>query len=165
MVSIVVAHASNRVIGHRGELPWRLPSDMRRFRELTIGGTVLMGRRTYESLPDRFRPLPGRRNLVLSADRDYSAPGAEVFDDLAAALGACEGECYVIGGELTYRDALPLCSRLYVTEIESEPEGDAFFPALEGGHWRCVEHGERQVENDLPFRFMTYERAGSAPAS
>jgi dihydrofolate reductase len=159
LIAIVVAHAANRVIGRDGALPWRLPSDLRRFRELTSGHTVLMGRRTYESLPDAFRPLPDRRNLVLSSDRGYRPAGAEVFDSLEEALGACDGDCFVIGGEVTYRDALPLCERLYATEIDVELEGDAFFPALEDGEWRLVEDAGRQVENELGFAFRTYERA------
>jgi dihydrofolate reductase len=159
MVSIVVARAENGVIGRDGELPWRLPTDMRRFRELTSGHTVVMGRRTYESIPDRFRPLPERRNLVLSGNREWRAPGAEVFGDLDAALAACERDCFVIGGERVYREALPLAERVYATEVEGEIEGDVFFPALAGGAWRRVEHGERVVENDHAFSFCVYERA------
>jgi dihydrofolate reductase len=159
VIAIVVAHAANRVIGRDGTLPWRLPADMRRFRELTRGSTVLMGRRTYESLPDAFRPLPERRNLVLSGDPHYDPPGAEVFSSLADALRACTGDCYVIGGELTYRDALPHCDRLYTTEIDAEPEGDAFFPEVDGSQWHCVEDGEPLFENDLGFAFKIYERA------
>ncbi len=162
MISIVVAHSTNRVIGREGGLPWRLPADLRRFRELTRGHTVLMGRRTFESLPDAFRPLPERRNLVLSGDPGYGPPGAEVFSSLAAALEACAHDCFVIGGEVTYRDALPLCERLYATEIEAELEGDAFFPELDAAGWHCVEDGERLVENELPFSFKTYERAPAA---
>jgi dihydrofolate reductase len=162
VIAIVVAHAGNRVIGREGGLPWRLPSDLRRFRELTTGHTVLMGRRTFESLPDAFRPLPDRRNLVLSADHTYRAPGAEVFDDLEAALSACEGDCFVIGGEVTYRDALPHCDRVYATEIEAEIEGDCFFPEIDAARWRCVERSERLHENGLGFSFRTYERAGAS---
>jgi dihydrofolate reductase len=162
MIAIVVAHSANRVIGNAGALPWRLPSDLRRFRELTSGHTVLMGRRTYESLPDAFRPLPGRRNLVLSSDPGYSAEGAEVFASLQEALAACEGDCFVIGGEVTYRDALPFCERLYVTEIEAELDGDAFFPELDEAQWRLVEDGGPLLENELGFAFRTYERAGAA---
>ena len=162
MVSIVVAHASNRVIGSGGGLPWRLPADLRRFRELTVGGTVLMGRRTFQSLPEAFRPLPQRRNLVLSSDSGYHAPGAEVFDSLEAALAACEGECFVIGGGVTYREALPLCARLYATEVETAPPGDVFFPELDTGQWRRVERSERFVQDEIGFTFNVYERAGSA---
>ncbi|HXD54045.1 MAG TPA: dihydrofolate reductase [Solirubrobacteraceae bacterium] len=161
MIAIVVAHSSNRVIGRDGGLPWRLPADMRRFRELTRGSTVLMGRRTFESLPDAFRPLPERRNLVLSGDPDYRPSGVEVFSSLDQALDACGGDCFVIGGEVTYRDALPRCERLYATEIDAELDGDAYFPEIDAAQWRCVEDGERLVENDLGFVFRTYERAGA----
>jgi dihydrofolate reductase len=162
LVAIVVAHSSNRVIGRDGGLPWKLPSDLRRFRELTSGHTVVMGRRTYESLPDAYRPLPDRRNLVLSSDPGYRPEGAEVFGALEDALLACEDECFVIGGEIAYREALPRCERVYATEIEVELDGDAFFPEMSGSQWRRVERGERLLENDLPFTFNTYERAGSA---
>jgi len=160
LVAIVVAHSSNRVIGRAGGLPWRLPGDMRHFRELTTGHTVLMGRRTFESLPDAFRPLPGRRNLVLSSDDAYAAPGAEVFHDLASALEASAGECFVIGGAVTYEEALPLATRLYTTEIDAEIAGDVLFPEV-GDGWRCVEQSERLSENDLDYTFKTYERAAA----
>jgi dihydrofolate reductase len=159
VIAIVVAHSANRVIGRDGTLPWRLPSDLRRFRELTAGHTVLMGRRTFESLPDAFRPLPDRRNLVLSGDPGYRAEGAEVFASLGAALAACDGDCFVIGGEVTYRDALPLCQRLYATEVDGEVEGDAFFPELDPDEWRLVEDAGPHRENELGFAFRTYERA------
>jgi dihydrofolate reductase len=161
VIAIVVAHSSNRVIGRDGGLPWRLPSDLRRFRELTRGATVVMGRRTFESLPDAFRPLPERRNIVLSGDPGYRPAGAEVFASLQAALDACGHDCFVIGGEVTYRDALPLCQRLYATEIEAELDGDAFFPELDTTQWRCVQDSEQHTENELSFAFRTYERTTS----
>jgi dihydrofolate reductase len=159
VISIVVAHASNGVIGRDGDLPWRLPSDLRRFRELTTGGTVVMGRATYESLPPAFRPLPERRNIVLSSNPDYEAEGAEVFGSLEAALAACPGGCFVIGGDATYRQALPLTDRVYATQVEANVEGDAFFPPLPESDWRCVEASEPLAENDHEFTFRTYERA------
>src|SRR3954451_4292781 len=133
-VSIVVAQGSNRAIGFRGALPWDLPSDLRRFRELTMGHAVVMGRKTYESIPERFRPLPGRRNIVLSRSRP-ELPGAEVYGDLEAALAAAaagngDGATFVIGGGATYADALPRASRVVATEVAGEVEGDTFFPAL-----------------------------------
>jgi dihydrofolate reductase len=158
MVRIVVARAGNGVIGRDGTLPWHLPTDMRRFRELTLGHTVVMGRGTYESIPDRYRPLPERRNLVLSSKRGWQAPGAEVFPDLAAALGACDRDCFVIGGERTYREALALAERVYATEVEGEIDGDVFFPELAAGKWRRVRQSERVVENGHGFSFCVYER-------
>ncbi len=163
MVSIVVAFAGNGVIGRDGGLPWHLPSDLRRFRELTSERAVIMGRRTFESLPERYRPLPNRRNVVLSASGGWRAEGAEVFPDLRSALDACGGDCFVIGGELAYRDALPLAERVYATEVEGEIDGDACFPALAHSEWRRVEQGERLVENDHGFSFCVYERV-SEPA-
>jgi dihydrofolate reductase len=159
MVTIVVAHASNRVIGRAGALPWRLPGDLRRFRELTLGHAVLMGRRTFESLPDAYRPLPERRNLVLSRDPGRELDGAEVFGELEAALAACGGECFVIGGEQAYRAALARCERVYATELASAFEGDARFPELPASEWRRVEEGAPIVENDIQYSFRTYERA------
>lgn len=162
MLSIVVAHAANRVIGCDGELPWRLPGDLRRFRDLTSGGTVLMGRRTFESLPAAFRPLPQRRNLVLSRDALFAAQGAEVCRDLDEALALCGGECYVIGGALTYAQALPLCERVYATEIDAALDGDALFPALAQREWRLTQRGEPLAENGLTYSFRVYERAAAA---
>jgi dihydrofolate reductase len=158
MVCIVVARAANGVIGRDGALPWRLPTDMRRFRELTSGHTVVMGRKTFESIPERFRPLPDRRNLVLSSKAGWQAPGAEVFGDLASALDACDGDCFVIGGERTYREALAIAERVYATEVEGEIDGDVFFPALADEEWRRVEQSERVVENEHGFSFCVYER-------
>jgi dihydrofolate reductase len=158
-VEIVVAFAGNGVIGRDGGLPWHLPSDMRRFRELTSGRAVIMGRRTYESLPERFRPLPNRRNLVLSSKSGWRAEGAEVFPDLPSALEACGGDCCVIGGEVAYRDALAIAERVYATEVEGDVDGDARFPALAEGEWRRVQQSERLVENDHGFTFCVYERA------
>lgn len=159
MISIVVARARNGAIGRGGGLPWRLPSDMRHFRELTTGHTVVMGRRTWESLPEAYRPLPNRRNVVLSSNPELELPpGVEAFRALRGALEACGRECIVIGGEAVYRDALPLAGRVYATEIEHDVEGDAFFPELPPSQWRCVERGERIVENELAFTFAVYER-------
>jgi dihydrofolate reductase len=159
VVSIVVAFAGNGVIGRDGGLPWHLPTDMKRFRELTTDRAVVMGRRTFESIPERFRPLPNRRNLVLSSNRDWHPPGAEVFPDLASAVQACDGDCFVIGGEQTYREALALAERVYATEVEGAIEGDVFFPALTQDEWRCIEQSDRVVENDHGFTFCVYERA------
>lgn len=158
MVSIVVAYASNRAIGHRGTLPWRLPSDLRRFRELTTGGTVVMGRRTFQSLPDAHRPLRERRNLVLSSSGNLDARGAEVHAGLDAALQACEENCFVIGGAAVYEQALPRAERVYATHVEAEPQGDVFFPALAAAEWRCAAESEPLHENGLAFVFRTYDR-------
>lgn len=159
MVALVVASSENRVIGRDGGLPWRLPTDMKHFRELTTGGVVVMGRKTYESIPERFRPLPERRNLVLSTNPDYVAEGAEVFGDLMSALAACGSDCFVIGGGVTYEEALPLAGRVHATEIEGAIDGDTCFPELPPDEWRVAERGDPIAENGHTFRFVTYERA------
>jgi dihydrofolate reductase len=159
MVSIVVARSRNLVIGREGGLPWHLPSDLRRFRELTTGKAVIMGRKTFESLPDAYRPLPNRRNMVLSSDPDYAPEGAEAFDGLEAALEACGGEGLVIGGSRVYSTALPFADRVYLTHVEGDYEGDAFFPDLPAQDWRCVETSDPVVENDCEFTFQVYDRA------
>ena len=159
MVALVVAHSSNRVIGRDGALPWRLPTDLRRFRELTTGHAVVMGRRTYESLPERFRPLPDRRNIVLSTRAGFEAPGAEVFGDLEAALEACGHDCFVIGGGVTYAQALPSAERVYATQVAGEIAGDARFPDLPEDDWHRVTQSDPIAENGETFTFTVYERA------
>lgn len=158
MIAIVVAHAANGTIGRDGDLPWRLPTDLRQFRAITHGGTVVMGRKTWESLPPRFRPLPGRRNVVLSRDPAYAPEGAEVFPSLRAALDACDRDCFVIGGAATYAEALPLADRCYVTHVEGAVEGDAVFPLLDAEEWECVEESEAIEENGHRFAFRVHER-------
>ena len=164
MLAIVVAYGRNRVIGVDGDLPWHLPADLAHFRQLTMGHPVIMGRRTYESIPPKFRPLPGRRNLVLSENPDYlpAEAGAEVYPSLEAALGATEGhDAFVIGGGRTYGEALQtgVVDRIYATEVELSPAGDAFFPAL-GHGWQVVEEGDAVAEDDgTEFTIRVYERA------
>jgi dihydrofolate reductase len=158
VIALVVAYAAgNRVIGRDGGLPWHLPSDMQHFRELTTGGTVVMGRKTWASIPEKFRPLPGRRNLVLSASVP-SLDGAEVFGSLDAALAAAGGDGFVIGGGATYAEALPHASRVYATEVEGVVDGDTFFPALPDDDWSCVSSGEPVTENGHTFTIRVYER-------
>jgi dihydrofolate reductase len=168
--SIVVAFAENRGIGYRGQLPWRLPSDLRRFRELTLGGTVLMGRKTYESLPDAYRPLPGRRNVVVSANRrldmaPHAALGAsehgtsvELCESIDAGLRVCGSDCFVIGGGSVYEQTLPLAERVYATLVHGAPASDTFFPELSPDQWQRSELGAQLHENGHTFRFAVYDR-------
>jgi dihydrofolate reductase len=158
VVSIIVAHARNGVIGRDGGLPWHLPSDLRRFRELTTGHAVVMGRRTFETLPPAVRPLPDRRNVVLSSNPSYRPAGAEVFAGLDAALESCDQDCFVIGGGQIYRAALERATRVLATCIEADVDGDTYFPALHPLEWRCVEESVPFTEDDYPYRFRTYER-------
>lgn len=156
MLRVVAARSTNGVIGRSGALPWRLPTDLRRFRQLTMGGVVLMGRKTFESLPASVRPLPGRRNLVLTSDRAYYPDGVEIHRCFRSALDATGSNCFVIGGERVFHIALPFADRLYLTDVDIICEGDAFFPHL-GPRWTCVEESEPVVENGLRFVFRVYE--------
>jgi len=157
-VGLVWAQSTSGVIGRGGDIPWRVPEDLARFKEVTMGHTVVMGRRTWESLPPRVRPLPGRRNVVLSRRPGFAADGAKVVGSLEQAL--TEPETWVIGGAQIYRLALPRATRCEVTEVEIDlrvDDDDALAPVLDEG-WRG-ETGEWQVSRTgLRFRFHTYCR-------
>jgi dihydrofolate reductase len=145
MISLIVAAARNRAIGKGGRLPWHLPDDLRHFRAKTLGKTVLMGRRTYESLG---KPLPGRRNVVVTRDATFEAPGCTVVFTLEKAL-ACAREAeelMVIGGASLYADLLPHAQRIYLTSVHADIEGDAFFPELDPHEW--VEAGREHHAAD-----------------
>ena len=159
-VGAIWAQAANRVIGRDGRLPWHLPEDLRLFRETTLGTTVVMGRRTWESLPAAVRPLPGRRNVVLSTRAGWEAPGAEVAGSLAAALAGAGGDVWVIGGASVYAAALPLADRLVVTQLAEPFDGDTLAPELPPG-WAL--DGEPDVEwaessSGLHYRVLRYTR-------
>lgn len=152
MIGLVWAQSANGVIGRDGTLPWHLPEDLERFRALTMGATVLMGRRTWESLPARFRPLPGRRNLVLSRTPQ---PGVETFRELTRALAAVSGDVWVIGGAAVYRAALPVADRIVVTEIQELFDGDTHAPDVgrvpdSVGAWQ-------ESSTGLHYRVVTWE--------
>jgi dihydrofolate reductase len=156
---LVAAVARNGVIGRDGGIPWHLPEDLARFRELTLGRTVVMGRRTWESLPDRFRPLPGRRNVVVTRQHGYDAPGAEVVASLEAALAhAGDAEVAVIGGAELYAAALHLASTIELTELDLEVEGDVAFPDWERSAFDEVAREERVTDDGLRYAFVTYRR-------
>ncbi|MBT9519833.1 MAG: dihydrofolate reductase [Dechloromonas sp.] len=137
-VVIIAAVAKNRVIGKDNQLIWNIPEDMAHFKALTAGHTVIMGRKTWESLPPRFRPLPGRRNIVISRQADYAAPGAQLADSLenALKLASTADTVFIIGGEQIYAQAMALADRLEITEVDLEPEGDAWFPEIATVNWK-----------------------------
>jgi len=158
---LIAALAANRVIGRGNELPWHLPEDLRRFKALTMGHPVIMGRKTFESILARLKkPLPGRRNLVISRTLTSVPEGAELFGSLESAFAACQisDEVFVIGGEQIYALALPLADCLQLTEIASEVEGDAYFPEFDRAEF--VETGRQAGENasELKYDFVTYQR-------
>jgi dihydrofolate reductase len=161
-ISLIAAVARNGVIGHNNQLLWHLPADLAHFRDTTRGCAVLMGRKTWESLPPRFRPLPGRRNLVMSQQGAWQAAGAEVVDSLNKALVqlADEAQLYIIGGEQIYRAALPLADELVLTELDRDFEGDAHFPNWSAESFQPVAVSPWvAAEGDRPgYRFATYQR-------
>ncbi len=178
-LALIAAVARNGVVGIDGHLPWHLPEDLQHFKRTTLGGTVIMGRKTWDSLPARFKPLPGRRNLVLTRQPGWQAPGADVFNTLHDALAQLERDAaaeptsaqgsepaaalprvFVIGGAALYAQAMPHADELHLTEIDRDFDGDVRFPA-----WPHVEFvetwRERHVSADaaaLPFSFVTYQR-------
>ena len=159
-VSLVAAVARGGVIGRAGGIPWRLPEDLARFRELTMGHPVVMGRRTWESLPERFRPLPGRGNVVVTRNPAWSARGADRAGSIEEALAALESEpeVFVIGGAEIYAAALPHADELLLTEIDAEIEGDTTFPAWDRDDFAEISRDEHVSEDGMRFAFVTYRR-------
>ena len=165
-LALVVARARNGVIGRDGDLPWRLRSDLQRFKALTLGKPCIMGRRTWDSLP--LKPLPGRLNLVLSRDESFEARGAVVCTTLDEAVEIARetaeedgvGEVCVSGGVALFEKALPRAKRLYLTEVEARPEGDVLFPAFDEADWVEVSSEAHPAgeKDDHPFVFRVLER-------
>lgn len=161
MLAIICALARNRAIGYNNKLLYYLSADLKRFKSLTTGHTIIMGRRTFESLPKGA--LPNRRNIVLSRRKDAAFEGAEVFASLDDALAATQPDedVFILGGESVYAEALPLAQRLYLTRVEDTPAAaDAFFPPFDEADWR-TEHSERHdadERNDMPYTFIDYCR-------
>jgi dihydrofolate reductase len=161
-VVLIAAMAHGRVIGRGNALPWHLPEDMVHFRTATRGHPVIMGRKTWDSLPGRFRPLPGRRNLVVTRNAAWQAAGAEAMPSLAAALAATAGaeRVFVIGGAELYAAALPLADTLLLTEIDAHVDGDAHFPDFAATGFAEVQRETHHAAppNHFDFAFVTYRR-------
>ncbi len=166
IVSGIVAVARNRVIGREGDLPWHLPDDMKYFADTTRGHHIITGRRNYESIPQRFRPLKDRTNIVLTRDRTYEAPGAIVMSSLEEALekarGSGEEEAFIIGGGEIFRQALEkeLIDRLYITEVHADVEGDVLFPEIDPLKWREKSRSEHPADerHAYSFTFVVLDR-------
>jgi dihydrofolate reductase len=154
-VIIVVAIAKNGVIGHQGTLPWHLPSDLRHFKETTLGAPIIMGRKTYDAIG---KPLPGRDNIVLSRDPDRSIPGCLVVSSLAAALELCRSreKAFIIGGGDIFRIALPITDTIIVTALERPVEGDVTFPSIDPDQFVVV--SRQRYEREEPYEIIRYER-------
>ena len=158
-LKLIFARAANGVIGKDGGLPWHLPEDLAHFRRVTLGSPVLMGRKTWDSLPERFRPLPGRRNVVITRQAGWQAQGADVAHSVADAVALC-GDAptvWAIGGAEIYATALPLASEAVVTEIHADVEGDVYAPQF-GRGWTEVAREAHTAASGLNFSFVTYRK-------
>lgn len=156
MISIIAAVAKNNVIGKRNALPWYLPEDLKRFRKLTTGKTVLMGRKTFESIIDKLdKPLPNRKNVVITRDADYKVPeGVMVLHDINSAFEALKDEdVFIIGGGEIYNQTINMADKLYITHVNAEHDGDVFFPEIDPKVWQKVEDDPHDG-----FSFATYKR-------
>lgn len=156
-LSLIVAFAKNNVIGYKNTLPWHLPEDLKRFRALTMGHHIIMGRKTYESLG---RLLPGRTTVIVTKNKTYQVEGALVASSLENAIDLCQGdsEPFLIGGAEMYRAGLGLANKLYITEVHGEYVGDAFFQALDLASWKETERAAHVSENGLRFSYVVYKR-------
>ena len=156
-LSSIVAIANNRVIGVDNTLPWHLPEDLKRFRALTMGHHIIMGRKTYDSLG---RLLPGRTTVIVTRNPNYKVEGALVANSLEAAIALCKGddEAFLIGGAELYQDGLKLSNRLYITQIDLSVTGDAYFPEYSLNEWQEISREAHVSEQGLSFSYVTYER-------
>lgn len=161
-LSLIAALADNRVIGRDNRMPWHLPEDLKRFKRVTLGAPVIMGRKTFESILAALgKPLPGRTNIVVTRNRDYAQPGCTVassLDEAIALAGAAE-QVFVVGGGEIYAQALPRAQRLYLTLVHIDVDGDAYFPAFAASEWREIER--EAGTGDPAFEFVTYERVAT----
>jgi dihydrofolate reductase len=156
LISAIVAMASNRVIGSQGDIPWKIPGEQKRFKEITLGHTVIMGRKTYETIG---RPLPGRTNIVITRQSDYLADGCTVVHDLESAFQSCppgENEAFICGGGQLYREAMPATDRIYLTVLPREVEGDTYFPEISETEFKMTK--SELVDGVEPYNFYIYDR-------
>lgn len=157
---LIYARARNGAIGKDGQMPWHLPEDLAHFKRVTLGQPVIMGRKTWESLPERFRPLPGRINIVITRQPDWQAAGALRAGSIEEAQRLCGNapDAWIMGGADIYRQSEPLASTAVVTEIDADFEGDAFAPSLSSA-WQETQREAHTAANGLAFSFVTYTRA------
>ena len=162
IISLIVAVGKNNVIGTEGKLPWRLPADLKHFKKLTEGHSIIMGRKTHESIG---RALPGRRNIVITRNPDFRADGIEVAHSLEEAIkmskAAFDTEVFVIGGGEIYKMAMPLADRIYFSRVHTSVAGDAFFPEIDLAEWAETSRETHQSDekNQYPYSFIVYERS------
>lgn len=164
IISLIAALSKNRVIGKNNDLPWHLPDDMKYFMQTTKGHHVIMGRKNYESLPEKFRPLPNRVNIVVTHQRNFQAPQCQVVHSLEDALNHArkngEQEVFIIGGAAIYQAAMPETQRMYLTEIEATLEGDTYFPEIRKSEWKEIsrQHHAADERHAYAFDIVVYER-------
>ncbi len=163
-ISIIAAVAKNGVIGKGNDLPWRLPEDMKFFMQTTSGHHVIMGRKNYESLPEKFKPLPNRTNIVVTRQRSFMANGCTVVHDLNTGIELArnngEKELFIIGGAEIYKLAMPMTDQLYLTEIDGEVDGDTFFPEWNKKEWKEIsrQHNPADAKHKFAFDFVVYKK-------
>lgn len=159
MISLIAAMAHQRVIGYQGGMPWHMPVDLKHFKQWTQGKTIMMGRKTFDSLG---RPLPKRRNIVISRQTGLQLPGCEVYDDARSFLSAwpADQELMIIGGASLYEQAMPMADRMILTFIDAKCQGDTFFPAWDSDEWQMVDRDEHQADANNPhdYQFIVFER-------
>jgi len=155
---LIYARARNGTIGKDNQMPWHLPEDLAHFKRVTLGQPVIMGRKTWDSLPARFRPLPGRTNIVITRQVDWNGEGASRAASIEEAMQLCGDvpDAWIMGGAEIYRQAEPLASTAVVTEIDADFDGDAFAPEL-GAAWQEIQRESHVAANGLPFSFVTYQ--------
>ncbi|MDO4998427.1 MAG: dihydrofolate reductase [Neisseria sp.] len=160
-ITLIAAHANNLCIGINNDMPWHLPEDFAFFKAYTTGKTVIMGRKTWESLPRK--PLPNRRNIVITRQNDYVANGAELAADVQTALALCvdDAEVIIMGGAEIYRQTLVLASDLRITEVDLNIDGDAFFPDYKNGDWQEISRENGQGANGINFAFVHLKQANA----
>ena len=161
MISIIVATSLNNVIGKDNTIPWNLPTDMKFFKEKTLNHTVIMGRKCWESIPEKFRPLPKRTNIVITRDVDYIANGAEISHNLIELLEKykdTDDEIFVIGGAEIYKEAFKYASKFYLTRIFEEIDGDIFLEGFDINEWKWIDSSDMSEENSYKFRFEFYSK-------
>ena len=160
IISLIVAMDRNNIIGMDNDLPWRLSSDLKHFKEITMGKPIIMGRKTHESIG---RPLPGRENIIITRDQTYVAEGCTVIHDINDMVVFCKGqdEIMIMGGAEIYRQTLSKADMLYLTEVHAEVEGDTFFPEFDRSQWQEVSREDHQAneKNEFDYSFLVLERS------
>jgi dihydrofolate reductase len=164
IISHIAAMARNRVIGRNNDLPWKLPDDMKFFMNTTKGHHVIMGRKNYDSLHDKYKPLPNRTNIVVTRQKNFNAPGCVVVNSIDDAIAIArknnESEAFIIGGAEIYKLSFPVANRIYLTEIHAEVQGDTYYPEFNKREWKEVSRQPHDADerHAFPFDFVIYER-------